>query len=153
MHWKDTNVIIWKAGTDKKKNLEKWKYPGAIYNEETESSIIRGIKLDFPLLRKENELKIPRHFLSCYTLVEHYKHQIPWSKKKHRIYLDRKTFANPDNLCLNFLLQMASMFEEMDNIIQDQHAQWLTSEKANAFHFTPVGIFELIQLLFSKGYV
>ena len=66
---------------------------------------------------------------------------------------DREKFTDPKDPRLDFLLQMATMFKEMDNSIRGQRVRGLTGETANALHRTLLGIVELIRLLLSKGYV
>ena len=52
---------------------------------------------------------------------------------KHTKDPDCKKFTNPNNHCLNFLLQMAAMFKEMDKSIHSHHIWGLTSETAPWF--------------------
>ena len=65
---------------------------------------------------------------------------------------DRQTFTDPNVSRLDFLLQMATMFKQMDNSVRGQRIKGLTSETSNALHRTLVGIVDLIRTLLNQGY-
>ena len=65
---------------------------------------------------------------------------------------DRQTFTDPNDPRLYFLLQMATMFKQMDTSVRGQRIKGLTSETSNALHRTLVGIVNLIRTLLNQGY-
>ena len=71
----------------------------------------------------------------------------------HRLNdVDRLPFYDPNDEQLNFVLRMATIFEQIDKSLRGQRIRGLTGETSNALHQTLIGSVDLIKILSSQGH-
>ena len=65
---------------------------------------------------------------------------------------DRESFKDRHDPRLDFLLQITTMYKQMDSSFKGKRIKGLTGDTANALHQTLLGIVDLIRILLNKGY-